>query len=579
MKHTILLALSLLLTSAVSAQVAMPEEVRNYAKNIKDNGESLGQEYFSTMPAFVKGRVYEKDANELSEAEVTVRICNPFTGYDNNYKAKINRDGTFAIEVPMCVLHQTVEFWPSLGGGFCTIVLTAGKTVVVDYDKDLNRYFSGENVDLNYALDFNIQRKFKDSCFYSNESMAKIVNLTMPQYKEYAINCFNDYCKRIDTMHITKRAKELLTLVLKSEAALELSMGKYNIEDSYCRINGLNDGNQMPDENQMPDSKRPVMDFDYLDYPQRLGIDDFMMFYSTRLGYNIYGWRLCYERIEESQLVPEAIDNLIATQSLSDEDKEMALAMSRRYKAQGRPSTRAEKDFFKNHRKYFDDYLESVTQKLDEDFDAFATKMFGKESYFVDFFKLQNYCQCFETKTMVPDSVIAEVEKMRWPFYSEYIRVRNYSIASKIALEQRRGDYYTHKAGDGMGDSLLVDILKDYKGKVVLIDFWNTWCMPCRAAIQQMEPMKKAFEGKDVEIVYIADESSPKNAYDNMIVTMKGHHYRFTEAQANSLRSKFDFSGIPSYIIVGKDGIVKDFHTGFRGLDYYNAKIEEELKK
>ena len=64
-----------------------------------------------------------------------------------------------------------------------------------------------------------------------------------------------------------------------------------------------------------------------------------------------------------------------------------------------------------------------------------------------------------------------------------------------------------------------------------------------------------------------------------MIVTMKGHHYRFTEAQVNSLRSKFDFSGIPSYIIVGKDGIVKDFHTGFRGLEYYNAKIEEELKK
>lgn len=273
MKHTFLALTLLLLTSALSAQNTMPEEIKNYAKNIKDNVQSLEKEYFTTMPAFVKGRIYGRDANELSEADVTVRISNPFTGYDNNLKAKINRDGTFEIEVPMCVLYQTVEFWPSWGGGFSTIVLTAGKTVVVDYDKDLNRYFSGENVDLNYALDFNVQREFKDSCFYSNESMKKIVNLTMPQYKEYAINCFNDYCKRIDTMHITKRAKELLRLVLKSETALELSMGKYNIEDSYCRLNGLDDGNQMPD------SKRPVMDFDYLDYPQRLGIDDFMMYF------------------------------------------------------------------------------------------------------------------------------------------------------------------------------------------------------------------------------------------------------------------------------------------------------------
>lgn len=573
MKHTFLALTLLLLTSALSAQNTMPEEIRNYAKNIKDNGKSLEKEYFTTMPAFVKGRIYGRDANELSEADVTVRICNPFTGYDNNHKAKINRDGTFAIEVPMCVLYQTVEFWPSWGGGFSTIVLTAGKTVVVDYDKDLNRYFSGENVDLNYALDFNVQREFKDSCFYSNESMKKIVNLTMPQYKEYAINCFNDYCKRIDTMHVTKRAKELLTLVLKSEAALELSMGKYNIEDSYCRINGLND------ENQMPDSKRPVMDFDYLDYPQRLGIDDFNMFYSTRFGYNIYGWRSCYRRIFESQLVPEAIDNLIATQSLSDEDKEMALAMSKRYKVQGRPSTRAEKDFFRNHRKYFDDYLEVRSQKMERDFYDFATKTFGKESYFVDFFKLQEYCQCFENKTAVADSVIAEIEKMRWPFYSEFVRVRNSSIIAKQELEKRRGDYYTHKAGDSMGDSLLVEILQNFKGKVVLIDFWNTWCMPCRVAIRQMEPLKKDFEGKDVAIVYIADESSPKNEYDNMIVSMKGHHYRFTEAQAQSLRRKFDFSGIPSYIIVGKDGSVKDFHTGFKGVEYYKAKIEEELKK
>jgi hypothetical protein len=92
-----------------------------------------------------------------------------------------------------------------------------------------------------------------------------------------------------------------------------------------------------------------------------------------------------------------------------------------------------------------------------------------------------------------------------------------------------------------------------------------------------MEPMEKEFEGKDVVFLFIADESSPQRVYDGMIVSMKGHHYRLNNAQASSLRQKWGFPGIPSYVIVGKDGSVKDFHTGFKGVDYYRAKIEREL--
>ena len=64
---------------------------------------------------------------------------------------------------------------------------------------------------------------------------------------------------------------------------------------------------------------------------------------------------------------------------------------------------------------------------------------------------------------------------MRLPFYAEYVKAKNAEITAQIEAEKKRGGYYVHKAGDSEGDSLFVDLIKDFKGKVVLIDFWNTW--------------------------------------------------------------------------------------------------------
>ena len=91
--------------------------------------------------------------------------------------------------------------------------------------------------------------------------------------------------------------------------------------------------------------------------------------------------------------------------------------------------------------------------------------------------------------------------------------------------------------------------------------------------------MEESYEGKDVVFLFIADTSSPEDEYNGMIPSMKGHHYRLTDSQKSSLMRKWGFTGIPSYVIIGKDGMVKDYHTGFHGVEYYKQKIEEELRK
>ena len=118
---------------------------------------------------------------------------------------------------------------------------------------------------------------------------------------------------------------------------------------------------------------------------------------------------------------------------------------------------------------------------------------------------------------------------------------------------------------------ILPTIINKYKGKRLLIDFWNTWCMPCRAAMSTIRPLKEQLT--DVVYVYIADASSPVNKWGEMIKTISGVHVRLTEEQAAALAELYKFSGIPTYFVVNKEGKITYQKTSFPGVE----KLKEEL--
>lgn len=113
------------------------------------------------------------------------------------------------------------------------------------------------------------------------------------------------------------------------------------------------------------------------------------------------------------------------------------------------------------------------------------------------------------------------------------------------------------------GDTLFDAIVAPHKGKVILVDFWNTWCQPCRAAINAMESLKKSeLADDDLVWIYIADVSSPEKQYRMMIPSIQGLHYYLDTDQKHLLSTRFGITQIPAYILVGRDGkytLRKDF--------------------
>ena len=87
--------------------------------------------------------------------------------------------------------------------------------------------------------------------------------------------------------------------------------------------------------------------------------------------------------------------------------------------------------------------------------------------------------------------------------------------------------------------------------------------------------MKEELKGKDIVYLYITGETSPLKTWENMIPDIHGEHFRVTAAQWKYLCESFKVDGIPTYLMIDRDGNIKYKETGFPGVD----KIKEELLK
>ena len=88
-----------------------------------------------------------------------------------------------------------------------------------------------------------------------------------------------------------------------------------------------------------------------------------------------------------------------------------------------------------------------------------------------------------------------------------------------------------------------------------------------------MTPLKDELKDKDIVYIYLASESSPVGTWENMIVGLKGEHYRLNEKQSRYLRNTFGVEGVPTYLIVDPEGDICWKQTGFPGAETMKAEL------
>lgn len=159
---------------------------------------------------------------------------------------------------------------------------------------------------------------------------------------------------------------------------------------------------------------------------------------------------------------------------------------------------------------------------------------------------------------------------------SDRTEVKNSSDIKNVLTVKDEGDKapnFALKSVDGKTVKL-----SDYKGKIVIIDFWATWCPPCRKGIPDLISIQKEFK-KDVVVIGVSLDAEKTIKDVPGFIKEYGINYPIVYGDDKITIDYGGIRSIPTSFVVDKKGNVVDSHIGLVDKNVFISKIKELLKK
>jgi thiol-disulfide isomerase/thioredoxin len=226
--------------------------------------------------------------------------------------------------------------------------------------------------------------------------------------------------------------------------------------------------------------------------------------------------------------------------------------------------------------KYMDDYSQISIRVMLENFKTNLKNVFGiEDGLAMDIINTQAYLASLQSETLNEDEFIKAKSSVKTDYLKELIISSYYERKAELTVKNTPAEYVPKTEAEKYFDGLI----KKYRGKVVYVDFWATWCAPCKDGIARIKPLKEEMAKDDVVFVYITNPSSPENDYQKAIPDIKGEHFKVSADDWNLLTSKFNIYGIPHYALVDKTGRIVNPHLNHLENEPLKKLLLEQVNK
>lgn len=157
--------------------------------------------------------------------------------------------------------------------------------------------------------------------------------------------------------------------------------------------------------------------------------------------------------------------------------------------------------------------------------------------------------------------------RQQWTLIAGVVMTAVFGVALAIKL---RPQLYLLEIGSKAPGFTAADLrhnrpmsIEDYRGKVVLVNIWATWCPPCRDEMPSMERLHKKFAGTDFRIAavsvdgdafYTAEKKGPGEVL--AFADQLGLTFDILHDPSGAIRRAYDIFGVPESFVIDRDGVI-----------------------
>jgi peroxiredoxin len=148
------------------------------------------------------------------------------------------------------------------------------------------------------------------------------------------------------------------------------------------------------------------------------------------------------------------------------------------------------------------------------------------------------------------------------------------AFAAAAAEPGTQAPGFTARTFDGKEVSLA-----DFRGKIVFVDFWASWCSPCRESLPLYDKLAADFGTSDFAVIAVNLDETASDA--KKFIAQHPVRYTIVQNPQGDIPKAFGVSGMPSSYLIDRDGTIRQRHIGFdkKDVDMLRAEVTKLLGK